>query len=128
MRPAVRFLLPALLLAPAVGCEWMQKMKSTKDGLTHAGGPVKQVTAPDLVGYLNGQAGQLQSVRYPDVYVDVKSGKGMSVALNDSSLVCAKPRNFLLVGGRHIASNLVNIGSNDREFWMYSKYPETTYL
>jgi hypothetical protein len=129
MRPAVRFLLPALLLAPAVGCEWMEKMKSsTKDGLTHAGGPVKPATAPELVGYLNGQAAPLQSIRYTDVHVEVKSGKSPSFALNDSSLVCAKPRNFLLVGGRHIASNLVNIGSNDREFWMYTKYPETTFL
>ena len=58
---------------------------------------------------------------------DVKQGGGLSFALNDSSLV-RTGRNFLLVGGRHIASNLVNIGSNDREFWMYTKVPEKTYL
>lgn len=129
MRPLARAFVPAFLLAPAVGCEWMEKMKSsTKDGLTQTSGPLRSATAPELVGYLNAQAAQVQSIRYPDVYIDVKSGKGPSVALNDSSLVCARPRNFLLVGGRHIASNLVNIGSNDREFWMYTKYPETTFL
>jgi len=129
MRPVARLLLPALLLAPAVGCEWMEKMKSsTKDGVTHVGGPIKPATAPELVGYLNTQAAQIQSIRYPDVNIEVKSGKDPSINLNDSSLVCAKPRNFLLVGGRHVMSNLVNIGSNDREFWMYSKYPEKTFL
>ena len=57
MRPVARLLLPALLLAAAVGCEWMEKMKSsTKDGLTRPGGPVKSTTAPELVGYLNGRA------------------------------------------------------------------------
>ena len=128
MRPAVRLLFPLALLAPAVGCEWMEKMKAPKDGLMHAGGAVKPATAAELVGYLNAQAATLQSVRYPDVNVEVKAGKDPSFNLNDSTLVCAKPRNFLLVGGRHIASNLVNIGSNDQEFWMYTKYPEKTYI
>lgn len=129
MRPVARLLLPALLLfAPAVGCEWMEKMKTSKDGLTRAGGPVSPATSSQLVGYLNTQASQLQSIRYTNVYIDVKLGGGPSIALNDSSLVCAKPRNFLLVGGRHIAANLVNIGSNDREFWMYTKVPDKTYL
>jgi hypothetical protein len=107
------------------GCEWLDRMKTKDAGVKTAGGPVEAKTAADLVGYLNWQANSIQSVRSNDVYIELQVGKDKERwTLNDSSLVCAKPRNFLLVGGRPVMSNIVQIGSNEREFWMAAKLPD----
>lgn len=123
----LRVLLPALLLFPSMGCEFLSRFKPKGQETLTPTGPVREVAADELVSYLNTQAMNLQSVQYPDVAIDVRSG-GQHFTLGDSSLACAKPRNFLLSGGRGLIGEIVNIGSNDREFWMYSRLPEKTYL
>jgi len=125
------FLLTAFAaLVLVTGCEWLDRMKdpSKTDG-KGAIKPVDSKSAPELVGYLNRQSGYVNSVRFSDAYIEVYVGKDKERwTLNDSSLVCAKPRNFLLVGGRHAMSNIVNIGSNSQEFWMYSKFPDQMFV
>ena len=125
------FLLAAFVaLAVTTGCEWLDRMKDSAK--TDGKGPVKPVdakSAPELVGYLNRQSGYVNSVRYSDANIEVYVGKDKERwTLNDSTLVCAKPRNFLLVGGRHLMANVVNIGSNSQEFWMYSKFPDQAFI
>lgn len=123
MRAAVKTLLSVALLAPAVGCEWLRKTGLQKDNGTPAQtGPVATVSAGDLVEYLNRQAGHLNTVRYNDLSIDVSMGRERHT-LGDSTLICAKPRNFLLVGGKKLTGDLIYIGSNDREFWMLTKRP-----
>lgn len=122
----IRTLLPLTLLFGAVGCEFLSRIKPKQDNPLPTG-PVKEVTAQEILSYLNTQATNLQSVQYPDVYIDVYNGK-QHFTLGDSSLACAKPRNFLMVGGKSLIGEIVHIGSNDQEFWMYSKLPEKTYL
>ncbi len=129
LRAALKTLLVPALLAPAAGCEWLRKMGLERDNGTQVQtGPIQAVTAPELVGYLNRQAANLQSVRYNDLSIEVSMGKEHHT-LKDSTLICAKPRNFLLVGGRPVLGELVQIGSNDREFWMLTRSPlEPTYV
>jgi hypothetical protein len=123
MRAAVHILMLAALLVPAVGCEWLRKTSLQKDtGAPTQSGPVASVTANDLVDYLNRQAGYLTSVRYNDLSIEVTMGKERH-SLGDSTLVCARPRNFLLVGGKKVIGDVIYIGSNEREFWMLTKGP-----
>lgn len=123
MRAAVNVLMLVALLSPVVGCEWLRKTGLQKENGTPAQtGPVAAVTADDLVEYLNRQAGHLNTVRYNDLSIDVSMGKQRHT-LGDSTLICAKPRNFLLVGGKKVTGDLIYIGSNEREFWMLTKRP-----
>ncbi|HET6574621.1 MAG TPA: hypothetical protein VFG68_13515 [Fimbriiglobus sp.] len=125
MRAAVTVLLLAALLAPAAGCDWLRKTALQKDNGTQThGGPIADVTPGQLVKYLNDQAGHLNTVRYNDLSIEVSMGRERN-SLQSSTLICAKPRNFLLVGGRPVIGDLLYIGSNDREFWMLTKRPLT---
>lgn len=128
MRSAVASASILLLLVTLSGCEWLKKATVRDDAATRPGGPVAPMSANDLVTYLNRQAGTLQSVRYTDVYIDIYAAKE-HYTLGDSSLVCAKPRNFLLVGGKRAIGELVHIGSNSQEFWMLTRPPlDQTYV
>jgi hypothetical protein len=123
MRAAVYILLLAALFVPAAGCEWLRKTGLQKDNGTQTrGGSIENVSANNLVEYLNRQAGHLTTVRYNDLSIDVSMGKERHT-LGDSTLICAKPRNFLLVGGKKVTGDLIYIGSNEREFWMLTKRP-----
>lgn len=78
-------------------------------------------TSAELVGYLNRQAGLLKSISYDDVRaVATENGRELG-SLNDSSLFSSQPRNFRLIGAHSLAGTMIDIGSNDREFWMYAK-------
>jgi len=118
-----------LALVPVVaGCAWLDRLKGErKDIDTTQTGDLQSTTAPELVGYLNRQAEHLKVVRYTDVSINVQAGK-QDWTLGDSFLICAKPRNLLLSGGKLVMNDIVNLGSNDREFWMYTKLPEQTYV
>jgi hypothetical protein len=121
-----RVLVPLAVASGLAGCEWMQRIKKGPPEQQHTG-EIRPTTAPELVGYLNQQAGYLHSVRYPDVSIEVAAGRE-TYNLRDSTLICAKPRNFLLSGGKAVIGEVVNLGSNDREFWMYSRFPEQNYV
>jgi len=124
MRVAV-IIAAVAVLALSTGCEWLDRMRPKSNDVPS--GPVQGKTSTELVSYLNGQSKALNSVRYSDASIEVYVGKE-NYTPTDSSLVVATPRNFLLVGGRHVMANLVNIGSNSQEFWMYSRFPEQNYV
>ncbi len=118
-----------LALVPAfAGCSWLERLKGERtDTDATQVGEVQSTTAPELVGYLNRQAAHLNTVRYTDLSIEVQAGKD-NWTLGDSFLICAKPRNLLLSGGKRVISDVVNLGSNDREFWMYSRFPDPQYV
>jgi hypothetical protein len=128
LRAVARIVLPLALLGSFAGCEWLKRTVKHDDGALQQTGPIQDVQADRLVAYLNRQAGYLNSVRYPDVSISVSMDKE-SHTLGSSMLVCAKPRNFLLIGGKGITGDLVHIGSNSQEFWMLTKSPmQPTYV
>ena len=114
-------------LSAVGGCEWLRNMTQPDKKPAAATGSVPPKTSQELVAYLNRQADALVSVKYPRVLIDLKAG-GETHSLNDSSLICSKPRNFSLVGGKGVLSNLVSVGSNDSEFWVYNRFGDPKYI
>lgn len=112
-------------LAALGGCEWLRNMTQPDRKLTKADGPVAPKTREELVRYLNQQSDALTSVSCAKLLIDI-SGRE-SVSLNDSSLVCRKPKDFSLVGGRMVG-DFVKVGSNSDEFWVYNKVTEPRFV
>jgi hypothetical protein len=122
-----------LILTPLVlaflgftGCEWLRKLGDTGKKNT-MDGPLEPKTREQLVGYLNRQSEAVNSVKFPSVSIDVKAQKE-EFSMHSSSLLCSKPRNFSLVGGKAVIGEVMNVGSNNQEFWMYTKFPDPTYV
>jgi hypothetical protein len=121
MRPVtIGFGMAALLFL--TGCPLFQK-KSTPDvGLRVS---TATPTAGELVAYLNGNAGKVQSLgcRYMDIDAEPD---GQPIGLQ-GSLYCQKPKSFRMIA--KLAGNTeVDIGSNDTEFWYWIRRAEPPYL
>lgn len=123
----VLILLAAALLPAATGCEWLKNAGGAAKDRPLASGPVEPKSAAQLVGYLNQQAALVQSLKFAPVSISVKTDRE-SHTLGASTLVCEQPRNFALDGDKAVLSDIVKLGSNGQEFWMYSKFPQPTYL
>src|SRR5262245_11329224 len=117
----LRLGLIAVVLAPAVGCNWMREVGGG-DTRGRGTGPIEPVAAERLVGYLNDRAGRLQSVEYANARVRV-SEKGVPVpATLTGPMACVQPRNFRLRCGGAMGGD-VDLGSNPDIFWVYAKVP-----
>ncbi len=106
-------------LSLAGGCEWIKNaVRPANPGA--ATGPIKPRSADDLVKYLNDQSALLTTLHYKSMSM-VVTGDGRSVNLTASSLAVEKPRGLSLTGGRGVFGKLLQVGSNDDEFWVYAK-------
>ncbi len=121
--PLIAFVSVALV---GSGCEFLNRFKPKPPTPTD---PIGEKPAENFVTYLNSQAAHLQSVRYEDVSLKATDEKGDLPRLNEGTLVCSRPRNFRVISGHVLTSGTeVDVGSNDREFWMYVKRPQQTYV
>lgn len=117
----MRFAPIGCLLLAFTGCQWMKNGHVEPKTPSPLAGPMPERTSAELVGYLNRQAGLLHSISYDDVRaVATENGRELG-SLNDSSLYSSQPRNFRLIGAHSLAGTMIDIGSNDREFWLYAK-------
>jgi hypothetical protein len=82
---------------------------------------MENVQPAQLVSWLNQQANSLQTIGYTDVVLSSSERGQNNPTLRDCSLYAAQPRNFRLVCGTMLTSQELDMGSNDREFWMYVK-------
>lgn len=121
MRTATLIFLSTLLSANA-GCAFLKRYNQTEPQRQLSSDPVVGVTAEQLVGYLNQQAGYLRDLRYPSVSLSIESPEG-NHTLSESTLICQQPGNFHLAGGKMVTGKLIEIGSNQREFWMLTERP-----
>lgn len=110
-----------VMLAAFGGCAWMKDSRVESKPATPINGPMAERSSTELVGYLNRQAGLLKSISYDDVRAVASEGGKEIGTLNDSSLYSSQPRNFRLIGAHALAGTMIDIGSNDREFWLYAK-------
>jgi hypothetical protein len=102
----------ALMLA--AGCSSVPSFRrsaSPERGLT-----VDEVNTQTIVASLNDNARRLQSLMSNDV--DMTCSQGIESFNLRASLVCQKPRNFRL-HGKLMQSTVVDMGSNDQEFWWW---------
>ena len=119
----LRLLTAAALLAPAVGCSWMEKWRKNDPVGPKPTGKIPDVTPDQLVSYLNDRAARLQSIEYGNTRMLV-SGNGLPVrATLDGNLAAAQPRNFRMVGSGRVAASKVDMGSNTDQFWVYVAAP-----
>ena len=116
----LKLVIAAVLLAPAVGCNWMKEWR--EQARPKSTSSIEPVTAQQLVTYLNGRSARLQSIEYQDVRMRV-SGRGMMSATLDGDLAAAQPRYFKMFGGARVASGKVIMGSNEEQFWLYLDAP-----
>jgi hypothetical protein len=120
MRSLRTVLLVALASAPA-GCEWMRGGRDKETAPRPTGQAVPPAETAQLLAYLNRQADTLRSVSYGDVVLSATEAGRDYPTLRDCKLAAAQPRNFRLVCGTLVTSQELDLGSNDREFWMYAK-------
>lgn len=117
---SVRYLVLLVTIAP-VGCEWMRNGREQQQLVPRVAGPVQQRQPAELVAYVNQQANALQTLSYGDVKLSATEAGKDYPTLRDCTLAAAQPRNFRLVCGTMVTSQELDLGSNDREFWMYVK-------
>jgi len=109
----------ALLLSPLAGCNWFHDniLSKNKSVASNDEKPTKE----KLISYLNRNAEQLDSIQVNNLGIEAKMGLGVarSIALS-GTMQAKKPRNFRLEGYLPGAkSDLVDLGSNEREFWFW---------
>src|SRR5262245_27533445 len=117
----LRLSLLAVAVALPVGCSWMEKMKNGGGGGNGGGGskgPLPQLSAEQLVGYLNTQSARLNTLAYGDAHVIAKEGL-IAYPQLDGTLVASQDKYFHMNAKHRLASAKIDLGSNPDEFWMY---------
>lgn len=115
---SLRLVLLAVLVAPGVGCKWLEDIK--KNAGSRPTGAIPKVEPDRLVSLLNLRADRLHSIEYANISMRV-SGKGLLLPANlHGHLAAEQPHNFRLTTTHGLASAKLDMGSNDKEFWIYS--------
>jgi hypothetical protein len=119
--PAIRWL-PALaamvVMTSLVGCEtfrWGLFRPQDKEPTTPPPGGVPTTAA--LLDYLNDNSKRVQSLRCTDI--DITASQGIQSFSIRGQMMAMKQRNFIL-SATALGSPVVDIGSNDNEFWFWS--------
>jgi hypothetical protein len=86
---------------------------------------VEGATADKIVAALNANAQRLQTIQCQDI--DMTCTHGIQSFNLQAAMVCQKPRNFRL-NAKLISNTIVDMGSNDREFWWWISKAEPPYL
>jgi hypothetical protein len=117
-----------VVLLFAVGCTHAPHLRDGGPGTAAPISTTAMPTVENLVRYLNENANCLQptqAITCKDVMIDV-TADGQKVGVN-GKMLCQTPRNFLL-SGVVLGSPAVDIGSNDKEFWFWSREIKPAYL
>jgi len=113
----------AALVTPSLGCKWVEEMKSSAQAKNKSTDKIQEVHADQLVHFLNERAARMRSVEYSDTRMHV-SGKGIPMpATLDGNLAAMQQRMFRMVSSGRVASAKLDMGSNDKEFWVYVAAP-----
>jgi len=120
----------AAALALSAGCNWFDKRKGEeKITPVSRGGGLEERPAKDFVGYLNRQAGYVNTVRYDDVNVKATvPGQSFVPTLRSGLMVCQKPRSFRMQAGLAFGGDQLDLGSNKEELWLFVKQPKPTFV
>jgi hypothetical protein len=118
----------AILLA-ALGCNHLVPHQRDKGGDAIVNDkPGATPTVENLVAYLNANARLVppgQALNCTNVTIDI-TADGRNVGIT-AMMQCQAPRNFML-SGVAIGNPVVEIGSNDKEFWFWSSQINPPYL
>ena len=112
----------------SAGCDWMNRNLLKKNE------PVSQLgekpTAEKLVSYLNRSAAQMETLQVADLAIEAKMGLGVARSIElKGTMQAQKPRFFRMEGYAPGAkTEVVDLGSNDREFWFWVAENKPPYL
>src|SRR5579884_523199 len=115
-------------LLSVLGCNHLVPHQRDQGGGVANDKPVATPTAESLVQYLNNNAKLIppgQALNCTNVTIDIKADAGQGGI--SARMQCQAPRNFLL-SGLALGNPMVDIGSNDKEFWFWSKQINPPYL
>lgn len=101
-----------------LGCMNTEKWKINSKGPGGSGNFEAPATAPELIGILNSNTKNVQSLYCKEVYVQVQQD-GQSIG-TDGYLLYEKPRNFRLILKGPVGTE-ADFGSNTQEFWFHVK-------
>lgn len=114
MRHVVAILgLGTVFLAGCNQTRWFHPNPGVETGMVL---PTPNPTAANMVALLNDNARRLQSLESREV--SMKCSQGFQDVNIEAIMVCQKPHNFRLFG-KFVKSTVVDVGSNDREFWWW---------
>ena len=99
----------------AAGCNTLGPMFKQKE--SSAAVTTGNITAEQMVAYLNDNARRLQTIQCNQVAIDSKQGSQNIPGL-DGLLVVQKPRQFRLKA-KVLGQPAVDLGSNQQEFWYW---------
>jgi hypothetical protein len=102
------------LLAGCTSTRW--GFLKNNDRQTSPAGPPEVQTKEQLVSWMNKNAERIQSIRVEDL--DLTCRQGIQVANLRGTMVTEKPLSFRL-GAKALANPVVDLGSNDQEFWYW---------
>jgi hypothetical protein len=105
------------------GCNlpWLRPSQAANTGI-----PVDSLKADRIVASLNANAGLVRSLECHDVDLTCTQGALQSVNLR-AYMVCQKPRDFRL-RGQVMNNTMVDVGSNNHEFWWWIGKADPPYL
>lgn len=106
----------------STGCSGIQRSRPATDGRRAAD---VAPTAPAMIGYLNDNARRIQGLTCADLEMECRQGREAGVV--GGRLDCARPRNFRLTG-RVASQPMVDIGSNEQEFWYWISKAQPPYV
>jgi hypothetical protein len=125
---AIRWLpaLAAMVFATSlVGCETFRWGLFRSDPPEPTSPPPGGVpTAAALVDYLNESSRRVQSIRCTDI--DITASSGIQSFSLRGQMMAMKNRNFVLTATA-LGSPVVDLGSNDNEFWFWSSKADPPY-
>jgi hypothetical protein len=125
---SIRYTASVAVLLSALGCNLAPHTRDLGGGIGKDPQPPAGLTAEKLVEYLNNNAQRVQpgqALNCTNVTIDVAADAGR-VGIS-AMMQCQAPRNFLL-SGVTLGNPVVDIGSNDKEFWFWSKQINPPYL
>lgn len=109
----------------AVGCAPGSRIGFMRDNSTNNRHPLERPTVASLVDALKHNSSQIKSLECNEVRLEYRQGLQSYGA--DAKLACQKPRNFRL-GVFAAASQQVDMGSNDQEFWYWIQKNDPPYV
>ncbi len=118
------------LLLLSTGCNWFKSnlLNKNKQPAPAAAATDERATPEKLIAYLNQNASNVQSLQVADLAIEAKMGLGVARSIElHGNLEAESPRNFRMEG-KMLGSEVVDLGSNEREFWFWISENKPPYL
>lgn len=119
------------LLLLSTGCNWFNTNVLNKSKQPPPQTALDEKPTPEkLIAYMNQNAGQVQSLQVTNLAIEAKMGLGVARSIElRGTMMAQAPCNFRMEGYIPGArTEVVDLGSNDREFWFWVAENKPPYL